>query len=209
MMTTERRTQSERRTSTRAALLEATIATLIEQGYSRTTTTEVTKRAGVSQGALFKHFPTKSALVAAAAEQLFAETIDEFSRAFERTSDDDASVAIALRRLWHVFCCAKLQAVYRLYVEAPVDAELLAALVPVVKAHEKNLLERAHALFPELGATPTHAALFAALLFSMQGLSLQRPVYVNADKERLILEQFEVMARALLATAQAGVRRHA
>ena len=209
MMTTERRTQAERRTTTRAALLEATIATLVEQGYGRTTTTEVTKRAGVSQGALFRHFPTKSALVAAAAEQLFAETIDEFSSAFERTSDDDASVGIALRRLWHVFCSSKLQAVYRLYVEAPVDEELLAALVPVVKRHEKNLLERAHQLFPELGATPTHGALFASMLFGMQGLSLQRPVYVNPEKEKLILEQFEVLARSLIMNVQPGDCRHA
>ncbi len=209
MRTTSRRTQAERRTTTRALLLEAAIATLMEQGYTRTTTTEVARRAGLSQGALFKHFSTKSALVAAAAEQLFAEAIDEFSSAFERTTDDEASVVRALRRLWEVFCSPRLQAVYRLYVEAPVDSALLAALVPVVRQHEKSLRARAHALFPELEATPAHTALFAAMLFAMQGVSLQRPVYVNPETERLILEQFEVIGRSLIAVAQAGAPVHA
>ena len=77
-----RRTQAERRETTRQALLEATIASLVEAGYARTTTTEVVRRAGVSQGALFNHFPTKSALVAAAAEQLFADLVSVFEDAF-------------------------------------------------------------------------------------------------------------------------------
>jgi AcrR family transcriptional regulator len=47
MATTERRTQAERREGTRVALLEATIASLVELGYTRTPTTEVVRRAGL------------------------------------------------------------------------------------------------------------------------------------------------------------------
>jgi AcrR family transcriptional regulator len=209
MLTPERRTQAERRTTTRAALLRATIACLVEQGYTRTTTTEVTRRAGVSQGALFKHFPTKSALVAAATERLFEDTIEEFSLAFERSTDAEAPMVIALRRLWEVFCTPELLAVYRLYVEAPVDAELMAALVPVVKKHAENLTARALALFPELGASPATSAFFASVIFAMQGLSLQRPVYVDAAQEALILTQFEVLARTCVPAAQSGGKARA
>src|SRR5262249_15711172 len=125
-----RRTQAERRASTRRALLDATIASLVETGYARTTTTEVLKRAGVSQGALFKPFPPTSALVAAAAEQLFEDLVGAFEHAFatstERTSEPP--IVVALRRLWDVFCRDELRAVYRLYAEASADPELLAAL---------------------------------------------------------------------------------
>ena len=66
-----RRTQQERRDSTRTRLLEATVECLVELGYARTTTLAVAQRAEVSQGALFKHFPTKAALLGAAVERLF------------------------------------------------------------------------------------------------------------------------------------------
>ena len=63
-----RRTQAERSAATRALLLEAAIASLASVGWANTTTTEVCRRAGVSQGALFKHFPTKTELLCRAAE---------------------------------------------------------------------------------------------------------------------------------------------
>ena len=52
MATAIRRTQAQRSASTRTALLDATVACLVESGFSATTTTEVTRRAGVSLGAL-------------------------------------------------------------------------------------------------------------------------------------------------------------
>ncbi len=203
MTVADRRTQAERRSSTRARLLSATIESLVEAGYTRTTTTEVTRRAGVSQGALFKHFATKSALVAAAAEQLFADLIADFDGAFERSTQASPApasppVIVALHRLWEVFCTPALQAVYRLYVEAPVDAELRAALVPVVRKHEANVQARARDLLPQLATSPAHEALFGAVMFAMQGMAVQRSVHLDAAKEARILEQFESLAVTFL-----------
>jgi AcrR family transcriptional regulator len=198
-----RRTQAERRESTRSALLEATIASLVEVGYARTTTTEVVRRAGVSQGALFKHFPTKSALVAASAEQLFADLVGVFEHAFAASADTagEAPLVIAMRRLWDVFCMKELSAVYRLYAEAPADPELLAALIPVVKQHDDNLTRLAFDLFPELGKSEVYVGLFSAAIFAMQGASMQRLIYVDATHEQSMLAQFEMLARALAPAA--------
>lgn len=192
-----RRTQAERRQTTRRALLDATISALVELGYSGTTTTEVTRRAGLSQGALFKHFPSRSALVAAAAEQLFEDLFVSFEFAFERSTDPEPRVVIALRRLWDVFCQKELLAVYRLYLEAPVDDELMAALVPVVKRHQANLAGFALTLFPGLASSPMHASLFVTAVYAMQGLSLQRTVHADETEQSLMLAQFETMARTL------------
>jgi AcrR family transcriptional regulator len=199
-----RRTQADRRSATRAALLSATIACLVERGYTRTTTTEVVRRAGVSQGALFKHFPTKGELVAAATTQLFDALIDDFSRAFDAAAKHDDPVVVAIRRLWKVFCTPELHAVYRLYVEAPFDDELRAALVPVMARHEVRIAEKAQELFPSLTATPEAMTLFATMLFAMQGMSLPRPVRPSPEKERLVLAQFEGLARAFLAANTAN-----
>ncbi|KAF0162581.1 MAG: TetR family transcriptional regulator, partial [Caulobacteraceae bacterium] len=54
-----RRTQQERRDRTRGALLDATVACLVERGYTGTTTLEVERRAEVSRGARIHHFATK------------------------------------------------------------------------------------------------------------------------------------------------------
>lgn len=51
---------------THAALLEATIRILSEEGYAPLTTNRVAERAGVSVGSLYEYFPHKQALVAAA-----------------------------------------------------------------------------------------------------------------------------------------------
>ncbi len=66
----QRRSQAQRSAATREALLDATIACLVEDGYANTTTSKVAERAGVSRGAHLHHFQTRSALVAAATSAL-------------------------------------------------------------------------------------------------------------------------------------------
>ena len=50
----------------RARLMDATVDLLVERGFSGTSTTLVSERAGVSRGAQLHHFPTKNDLVVAA-----------------------------------------------------------------------------------------------------------------------------------------------
>ena len=64
----ERTPQGERTRAMRTRLLDATIDCLVERGWSGTTTTLVSQRAGVSRGAQLHHFPTKRDLVVAAVE---------------------------------------------------------------------------------------------------------------------------------------------
>lgn len=49
--------------STRESLLVAAMALFGERGYDATTTAEIARTAGVSEMTLFRHFPTKAALV--------------------------------------------------------------------------------------------------------------------------------------------------
>src|SRR3954447_2618169 len=90
----KRRTQAERRASTRQALLEAATACLIEDGHAGFSTTEIMKRAGLSQGALFKHFSTKGELLAATAEHLYDEMISQYVDRFRRLGRKDESARI-------------------------------------------------------------------------------------------------------------------
>lgn len=65
-------------------LKEATIALVIEKGISNLSIQPIVKRAGVSQGALFHHFPSKEHLIAAA----FDDLLKEFARQFHQIGDE-------------------------------------------------------------------------------------------------------------------------
>src|SRR3569623_846919 len=67
----QRRTQAERRASSRAKLLDATVLALAECGYAGATLPEIVRRAGLSNGALWRYFRSKAVLMAAA--ELYAE----------------------------------------------------------------------------------------------------------------------------------------
>jgi len=62
-----------------AALIEAAIGIIAERGVEDLSVREVAKRAGVSPGAPFRHFASKTALLTAVAEQttdLFADSVE-------------------------------------------------------------------------------------------------------------------------------------
>jgi AcrR family transcriptional regulator len=67
--------QSERRQSTRAALIAAARASFVEQGFDATSTDAVLARAGVSKGALYHHFASKVDLLAAVFEAVSRELV--------------------------------------------------------------------------------------------------------------------------------------
>lgn len=73
---TERTTNHARSARTRAALTDATVASLIEVGYAGTTGVDVAQRAGVTRGALQYHFPEYEQLLAAALGTAYDRLLD-------------------------------------------------------------------------------------------------------------------------------------
>src|SRR3954469_5623019 len=71
MVTVAARVPQEKRTrAMRQRLLDATVECLVEHGWSGTSTTLASPRAGVSRGAQPHTFPTKDSLVLASVEHL-------------------------------------------------------------------------------------------------------------------------------------------
>ncbi len=68
-----RRTQEERSTVTRDALVRAAIDLIIKSGYAATTTNLVADRARVSRGALQHHFKSRDELIVAVMERIAKE----------------------------------------------------------------------------------------------------------------------------------------
>ena len=74
----ERRTQAERRASTRAALTVAGRKLFAERGYEAVSSEGIAAAAGVTRGALYHHFDGKRGLFAAVFEQVEAEIVSRF-----------------------------------------------------------------------------------------------------------------------------------
>jgi AcrR family transcriptional regulator len=183
--------QAERRAATRARLLDAAMACLLEQGHLGFRTADVVRRAGSSQGALFDHFPTKQALLGATVEHLFDALRDEYEHRFAQLPPSQRTARGGLRLLWDVFGDERLRAAYELYTAARTDPELRAALEPVVTAHGERIQELARELLGEAAAADPErfrAGVELAVL-AMEGLVLERmarPV-PGADRRLLTL----------------------
>lgn len=136
-----------RSVATRARLVDATVEALVEQGYAGTTTTEVAARAGVSQGALYKHFPNKRQLLAAGVAHVFDSLVREFRDAFARRRSRDVGAALEL--LARSFASPRLLAAFEVYTAARTDADLAAAVAPILAEHRDNLRREARRLFPD------------------------------------------------------------
>jgi len=162
-----------RSVETRRRLLEAAIACLIERGFASTTTAHVCQQAGVSQGALFKHFPTKAALWVACVEQLFSELMGDFHTVFQTVLGEADRVGAAVRLLDRCFREPRFHAAIDLFLVSRHDSALREALEPVVVAFRESLRDEARALFPSAAQENEEFDAFFDVVFSaMQGRAL-------------------------------------
>lgn len=177
---------------TRRRLLEAAIDTLIASGHARTTTTAVCRRAGVSQGALFRHFPSKRELLVATVGHLFERLIADFETSFAALPDEPDRVASALRLLRESFAQPRLLAALELYTAARTDAALRGELAPVMERHRENLRRAAARLFPGAGRVEEVAD---AVVAAVQGAALGALVLPEPEAEARSFAWLEQVAR--------------
>ncbi|GAB4583320.1 TetR/AcrR family transcriptional regulator [Nocardia sp. IFM 10818] len=84
-------TQRERREATIAKLLDASIATIDEIGYARASVKIISARAGLSYGALFRHFPTMSDFMAATAREAVRRQTETVAERFRGVAGEAGS----------------------------------------------------------------------------------------------------------------------
>jgi AcrR family transcriptional regulator len=204
-MTRVRRTQAERTAATRGALLDATVGCLVERGYRGTTTTDVARRAGVSNGALLHHFPTKADLLCAAVGHLFAQRNEEFRKAMADLPPGVDRTDAGVDLLWSLFRGPTFVAWLELWLAARTDAELAEPLARL----DADFLASSEAIFREFFADEAAAApdlprLAVALTFSLlNGLAVSRlvPGYDPIDTDEVV-EVFKTLIRPALPSAE-------
>lgn len=198
-----RRTQAERREHTRAALLDATVACLVDLGFSRTTTTEVTRRAGVSLGALLHHFPSKADLLAASVGHVLERRQAEFRKAMANLEPGVDKLDAAIDLLWSGFSGPTFTAWLELWVAARTDPELAAAVVAVDEAFVRSSQEVFDEVLPP-DEYPGAAAVGLRFTFAvMEGAALQGLVPHHQEGQSAV-ETLKAFTRLLLPELRRG-----
>jgi AcrR family transcriptional regulator len=93
-----RRTQEERRTTTRQGLLDAAEIVFAQAGFRAATVEMVAQEAGVSSGALYRHFDGKEDLFLALFEEQVAAELASYRSIFPPGSDLEDQVAAGAGR---------------------------------------------------------------------------------------------------------------
>lgn len=195
-----RRTQEERSAHTRSRLLDATVESLIEVGYARTTTTEVCDRAGLSRGAQLHHFPTKAELVVAAvahlAERRFGEMFMEAKRLAQASRDP---LEAALDLIWASFQGPLFHAALELWVAARTDVELHASLYRLERDIGRAMRGEWSGLLPDpiVGGGRFDDVLELSF-YVMRGMALQRILRDDDTERRRLFDVWKRMVREYL-----------
>jgi AcrR family transcriptional regulator len=179
------RTQRERREATIGKLLDATITTLIEHGYRDTTIGRICDHAGVSHGGLFRHFSSRTALLAAAADEIGRRHLETL-RSLVVTPPKGVDPLDALVTFFREATREPLSAAWReVIVAARADAELREAVTPAVLYFENTIMEIA-AKFP--GApkdTRKFGTLILSLLHMFDSEATTTVMFVTEDIEKM------------------------
>jgi AcrR family transcriptional regulator len=179
-----RRSQAERSSATRQALLDATVASLVEDGYANTTTSRVAERAGVSRGAHLHHFQTRQALVAAAIEHLSQRRSEELLAAADSLPSGSARVAAGLDLVWTSYASPLFQAALDLWSDARTDPELRGHLSGVERELDRQTLDLARRLFPDLCERPDFERLIEMSVATIRGLALLDTLHPGEKRNR-------------------------
>lgn len=170
-------TRAQQRAATRAALIDATTACLIEEGYGALTTRRVAERAGVAQSTLMHHFPTRGTLlveaVSSLALQLAEEALQEIDLAALNRPEHRETV---LDQAWRRFTSPQALAAAQLWIAAWSEPELAETLRDLEARINKILGATAATLYPDLAGDPRFPGLIAATVSLIQGLVMEIPI---------------------------------
>jgi AcrR family transcriptional regulator len=92
-----RRTQADRSAATTAALVKAARELFAEQGFAATSRDQIAERAGVTRGALYHHFESKTAVAAAVVVALEEELVERIVTAAAEAEDVRTQLHLACR----------------------------------------------------------------------------------------------------------------
>ncbi|MEC3914643.1 TetR/AcrR family transcriptional regulator [Nocardia sp. CDC160] len=149
------RSRAEQREDTRLAILDATIASLIENGHAATTTRGVAERAGVSQGAVQHYYPTRAELLDAAIRRVADITAQAVIETYSTTTGSERErVAVLVDELWTLAQVAPVSVGFEFLAAARTDPEMSTTVAHLVQHIEETVFTVARRVLGDLAERP-------------------------------------------------------
>jgi AcrR family transcriptional regulator len=194
-----RRTQAQRRSETQTRLLDATAEALADLGWAGLSTTDVSRRAGVSRGAQQHHYPTKMTLVAAALEHLLEKLRDEYHASYAELPDEERNVNSALDLFWGILRQPPARALLELALAGRTDPELGKLSIDLHERVIQIVREVFDQLFPETLPEEIVDTTLRGLFALLVGLSLQNALDDDVHgHQAAVMEQVKNIASMLM-----------
>lgn len=197
--------RQDRATATRARLIEAAYACLLEGGYSATTVGAVQQRAGVARGTLLHHFPTRATLMAAVVDDIAERRVQVLSSDTTDTTDTTGTTGTGggwdevVDLVWRDLQSPAFSAALELWVASRTDPDLRAALAPV---QQRVFTAARRAIIARVGADDPRVPTLAQFTIDLlTGTALSR--VVDPDAEVTVVVQ---RWKQTLTTLSGGVR---
>lgn len=172
----EPRTRAQQRDATRQGILDATVACLIEDGYSSLTTRKVAERAQVAQSTLMHHFPAREALLVEAvttlATSLAQRAVSEIDLA---AANDERHRSVVLDQAWRTFTSPEAMAAIQLWGAAWAEPELAVALHEFEGRVTELVMAAAQVVFPVESEHPDFPVLIDTVVQVIRGLVMAIP----------------------------------
>jgi len=197
------RTQQQRREETIGRLLEASIDTIIEVGYVRASAAAITKRAGVSVGALFRHFETMGDFMAATASEVLRRQLQSFTKHVAEIPADRPALEAAATVLRDITGSPTNAVLYELLIAARTDEKLRATLQQELGQYSAKIYDTARSLpgaesFPE----ETFPALVGLLTNVFDGAAVVEGVLPQPE---IAQQRIPVLSALLTAALNVGL----
>ncbi len=194
----KRRTQEERTTETRGALMQAAVATIQRLGYGGATTAIIAEEAGVSRGALTHHFGSRTDLMAAVVQWVYDGELVQYAELIEARGGVVA-VADWPDLIWAVLSRPGGVAVMEILQATRADAELAERVKPIQAAIEKTSFKMMRRLLG--GDERTREAFVRLMVWTIRGLTVERLLTPEPDAVR---DAVDVLRVLLANTASSG-----
>lgn len=192
----KRRTQVDRSAAMRLRLVDATIASLVENGHARTTAVEVCRRARVTRGALHHHFADLPDLLAAA-------MIETYERHFLSPARQRpfASLDAWIESAWARICKPEFKAVIEVWLAARNEPSLAKGLRPSIDRYKQVFsIEANDRLRRLIGSSREVQAFYRLACETMIGLALGRATTARGralDHEQAVIGLLKRLARQI------------
>lgn len=172
---TSRRTQADRSRIMRDKLMHAAIQVLLDQGYSRLTTKEVARMAGVSNGALMHHFASKAELVVAATAMVYEEAILRGQTVAQTADADRLPIEGYISDCLSIYFDWPFIAALETIMVARTDPALMEQILPVMVRYRSTCDEIWLKVFKRAGLSTSQAKLVLNLTLNLvRGMAVNR-----------------------------------